>query len=118
MGYNANKSIWTQQKDEQLHAAIQTTNEFDKYAVAVKRKKSQVVGHFLLGKSGKLAETTFYVLKTNENKDCIAVIFGTPASQGDGKGMKIPCTMQFTAEEQIIKTLKNQLETLLQIGNI
>ena len=55
----------------------------------------------------------FYVLKTNENKDCIAVIFGTPASQGDGKGMKIPCTMQFTAEEQIIKTLKNQLETLL-----
>ena len=99
-----------QQKDEQWHAAIQTTNELDEYAVAV---KSQVVGYFLLGKSGKLVKTMFYVLKTSENKDCIALICGTPASQGYGKGMKIPCTMQFTGEKQIIKTLKNQLETLL-----
>ena len=31
--------------------------------------------------------------------------------------MKIPCTFQFTAEEIFIKISKDELETLLKIGN-
>ena len=42
---------------------MQPTNALDKYAVAVKRKRSQVVSHFPLGKSGKFVRTVFYFLK-------------------------------------------------------
>ena len=71
---------------------MQPTNALDKYAIAVKRKRSQVVSHFPLGKSGKFVRTVFYFLKASKNNDCIALVFGKPVNQGDGKGMKVPCT--------------------------
>ena len=113
MGHHAYKSICTPVKDEQLHSAIQPKNVLDKYAVAVKRKESQVVDHLSWKKSRKLGKTVFYFLKASEVNDCIAVVYGKPDNQGDGKGLKVSCTLQFTAEEKFIKILKDQLETSL-----
>ena len=112
MGYHVYKSIWIPTKDEHLHAVRQVANELDKYAFAVQIKESKVVGHLPLGKPGKFAKTIFYYLKTSENNVCVAVVIGKPVNQGDGKGMKVPCSLQFTAEEKCIKVLKGTLETL------
>ena len=119
MGLHAYKSIWAPEKDEQLHAAMQPTNALNKYVVTVKKKEFETVtfrwkvGHIPLGKSGGFAKRVSYFLKANENSDCIAVVCGKPVNQSDGKGMKVLCTLQFTAEEKFIKMLKDQLETLL-----
>ena len=60
-----------QQKMNHLHADLQATNELGKYAVAVQTEVSKVVGHVPLGKSTKFTKTTFYCLKTSENKVCV-----------------------------------------------
>ena len=91
MGYHAYKSILTPAKDKGLNAAMQTINALDKYAVTIKRKESQVVGHLLLGKSGKFAKTLFYFLKASQNDDCIAVVCETPVNQSDRISMRVPC---------------------------
>ena len=92
---------------------MQATNELDKYAVAVQTEISKVVGHFPLGNSGKFAETIFCYLKRSENNVCVVVVTGKSVNQGDGKGMKVPCLLQFTAEEKYTKVLKDTLETLI-----
>ena len=82
-----------------------------KYVVAVKREESQVVGHLM--EVWKFAKAVIYFLKASENNDCVAVVCGRPINQGDVKGMKVICTLQFTGEEKFIKILKDQLEKLL-----
>ena len=72
-----------------------------------------MVGHLPLGRSSKLAKTILYYLKTSENNVCVVVVTGKPVNQGDGKGMKVPCSLQCTAEEKYIKVLKDTLETLI-----
>ena len=104
MRYHVYKSIWTPSKDEQLHAAMQPTKRISKYAVTVKRKEFEVVGHLPLRKSGKFTKIVFYFLKSYKNNDCIAVVRRKPVKQSEGN---------FTAEEKFIKILKDQLETLL-----
>ena len=44
---------------------MEPTNKLDKYAVAVKGKDGDVIGHLPLGKSGVFAKTVFYFLKSN-----------------------------------------------------
>ena len=68
---------------------MQCTNALDKYAIAVKIEASQVVGHLLLGKSAK----NLNFLKASENNYCIVVVCGKRLNQGDGKDMKVPCTL-------------------------
>ena len=68
-----------------------------------KRKESQVIGLLPLGKSGKFAKTVIYFFKASGNNDSVAVVCAKQVNQGDGKGMKVPCTLQLTAEEKFIK---------------
>ena len=74
------------------------------------RGKSQIIGHCPFGKSGKFAKTVFYFFKASENNVCIAVVCGKPVNHGDGKAMKLPCTLQFTAEEKFINAKATSLE--------
>ena len=112
-GYHVYKSIWIPTKDEHLHAAMQATNELDKYAVAVPTEDSKVIGHLSLGKPGKFPKTISYYLKTTENNVCVVVVTGNPVNQGGGKRMKVPCSLQFTAEQKYINVLKDTLEALI-----
>ena len=82
---------------------MQATNKLDKYAVAVQTNDSKVVGNLSLGKSDIFAETIFYYFKASENNVCVVVVTGKPVTQGDGKGMKVPCWLQLTAEENTSK---------------
>ena len=112
-GYHVYKSIWITTKDEHLHAVMQATNELDKYAVAVQKEDSKVGGHLPLVKSGKFAKTIFYYLEISESNVCVVVVTRKPVNQGDGNWMKLPCSLQFTAEEKYIKVLKDTLEILI-----
>ena len=66
-----------------------------------------MVGHLSLCKSGTFAKTIFYYLKTSEKNVCVTAVTGKPVNEGDGKGMKVPCSLQFTAEEKYIKVLND-----------
>ena len=46
------------------------TNKLDKYAVAVKGKDGDVIGHLPLVKSVKFSKTVFYCLKSDKNHHC------------------------------------------------
>ena len=92
---------------------MQPANVLGKYAVGVKRKKSQVVDHLLLGKFKKLTKTVFYFLKASETNDCIVVVCGKPVKKSDGKGLKVPCTLRFTAEGRFIRNIKGPIKDTL-----
>ena len=72
-----------------------------------------MIGHLSLGKSGKFSKTISYYLKTIENNVYVVVVAGNPVNQGGGKGMKVPCSLQFTVEQKYINVLKETLETLI-----
>ena len=63
MGHHLYKSTWIPAKAEHLHALMPATNELEKYGVVVQTDDSKVVGHFSLGKSGKLGKVIFHCLK-------------------------------------------------------
>ena len=46
---------------------MEPTNKLEKYAVPVKGKDEDIIGHLPLGKSGKFAKTVFYFLKSDKN---------------------------------------------------
>ena len=87
---------------------MESTNLMDKYAVAVKRSDESIVGHLLLGKSGKFAKTIFYFLKANEKDSCVINILGKAINAGDGLGMKVPCRLlkEGKALYAIVNTVK------------
>ena len=65
MGYHVYKKNWTSSIGDELQGFMEPTNKLDKYAVAVKGKDGDVIGHLPLGKSGVFAKTVFYFLKSN-----------------------------------------------------
>ena len=69
-GYHVYKNNWTPSIGDELQGFMEPTNKLDKYAVTVKEKDGVVIGHLPLGKSGKLAKTVFYFLKSNKNHYC------------------------------------------------
>ena len=66
-----------------------------------------------LGKSGKFAKTIFYFLKANQLNSCNVIVRGKAVNEGDGKGMKVPCRLLFSAEERFINVLQKQLYQML-----
>ena len=73
-----------------------------------------MVGQLPLGKSDKFTKTTFYYLKVSENNVCVVVVTRKLVNLEDGEEIKVPCSLQFTAEEKSIKVIKDTLETLLK----
>ena len=91
MGYHVYKKNWTPSIGDELQGFMEPTNKLDKYAVAVKGKDGDVIGHLPLGKSGKFAKTVFYFLKSGKNIHCKITLTEKATNAGDGLRMKVPC---------------------------
>ena len=91
-----------------LTTVLEPTNIEDKFAVAV-FKGDRLVGHLPLERTGKFAKTIFHFLRANISNKCSVEVTGKAINQGDGKGMKVPCKLYFSANENFIKILKEKL---------
>ena len=67
-----------------------------------------------LGKSGKVAKTIFYFLKVDKHNSSKVIVHGAAVYQGDGKGIKVPCRLSFTAEDRFINVMRKRLYNFLQ----
>ena len=94
-GYHEYKNIWTPKIGETLSTEREPGNLVDKYAVCVK-KNNEIVGHLQLGKDAKFAKTVFYFLRADEYGSCDVLIKRKPVNLGDGDGMQVPCSLNFT----------------------
>ena len=97
---------------DELQGFMEPTNKLDKYAVVVKGKDGDVIGHLPLGMSGKFAKTVFYFLKSDKNHHCKITVTGKATNAGDGLGMKVTCQLFFLAEEKFIIILQEKLSKL------
>ena len=113
MGYHVYKKNWTPSIGDELQGFMEPTNKLDKYAVAVKGKDGDVIGHLPLGKSGKFAKTVFYFLKSNKNHHCKITVTGKATDAGDGLGMKVPCQLFFLTKEKFMIFFQEKLSKLL-----
>ena len=113
MGYQVYKKNWTPSIGDEIQGFMEPTNKLDKYAVAVKGKDGNVIGHLPLGKSGKFAKTIFCFLKSDKNHHCKITVTGKAANAGGGLGMKAPCQLFFLVEEKFVIFLQEKLRKLL-----
>ena len=67
MGYHVYIKNWTSSIGNEVLGFMEPTNKLEKYAVPVKGKDEDIIGHLPLGKSGKFAKTVFYFLKSDKN---------------------------------------------------
>ena len=67
MGYHVHMKNWTSSIGNEVLGFMEPTNKLEKYAVPVKGKDEDIIGHLPLGKSGKFAKTVFYFLKSDKN---------------------------------------------------
>lgn len=111
MGYHAYRIKWTPFDGEVLNCRMEPNNHKDKYAVAV-HKEEAVVGHLMLGISGKFAKTIFYFLRADNIHTCTATVTGKPINQGDGMGMKVPCKLIFNGRKEFIDKLEQVIKKL------
>ena len=91
-----------------LTTVLEPTNIEDKFADAV-FKGDRLVGHLPLERTGKFAKTVFHFLRANISNKCSVEVTGKAINQGDGKGMKVPCKLYFSTNENFIKILKEKL---------
>ena len=98
MGYHVYKKNWTPSIVDELQGFMEPTNKLDKYAVAIKGKEGDVIGHLPLGKSGKFAKTVFYFLKSDNNHHCRITVTGKATDPGGRLGMKVACQLSFLAK--------------------
>lgn len=82
------------------------SNIVDKFAISVKRD-GEVGGHLMNGKSGRLAKTIFYFLRTVKKNTCTVVVTGKTVNRGDGESMQVsvPCTLHFKEQQNFINIL-------------
>lgn len=115
MGHHVYKKIWTPSVGEELDTAMEPDNVKDKYAVAVYQKgKRVIIGHLPLGQAGKFAKTIFYFLKACKDNRCKIIVTAKKAvNKNDELGMKVPCRLEFSAEEKYMIILKERLPKLL-----
>ena len=75
-----------------------------------------IIGYLPKEKTGRFAKifkfSTFYKPLTNT---CSLEIIGEAISQGDGKRMKAPYKLYFSAEDSFINILKQQLPKTIDI---
>ena len=113
MGYHVYMKNWTSSIGNEVLGFMEPTNKLEKYAVPVKGKDEDIIGHLPLGKSGKFAKTVFYFLKSDKNHHCKVNVTGKGTNAVDGLGMKVPCQLFLLAEEKFIITLQEKLSKLL-----
>ena len=99
MGYHVYKKNWTPSIGDELQGFMEPTNKLDKYAVAVRGKDGDVIGHLPLAKS--------------DNHNCKITVTGKATNAGDGLGMKVSCQLFFLVEEKFIIILQEKLSKLL-----
>ena len=56
-------------KGDILKTCLEPENAIDKFAVAVEKER-QIVGHISIGKSGRFAKTTSYLILANQRNAC------------------------------------------------
>ena len=112
MGYHVYTARWTPVKSEMLKVVVAPKNREDKFAVAI-MKNDCLVRHLPKEKTGKFAKVIFYFLQACDLNTCSVEITGKAINQGDGKGMKVPCKLYFSAEDSFIHILKQQLPKTL-----
>ena len=59
MGYHVYKKNWTPSIGDELLGFMKPANKLDKYAVTVKDKDEDVIGHLPQRSSGRVAKTVF-----------------------------------------------------------
>ena len=113
MGYHVYNKNRTPAIGDELLGFMEPTNRPDEYAVAVKGKDGDIIGHLPLGKSGKFAKTIFYFLKSDKSHHCKITVIGKATNAGGGLGMKVPCQLLFLAKEKFIVIIQEKLSKLL-----
>ena len=68
------------------------------------------MGHLQLGKDEKFAKTVFYFLRADEYGSCDVLIKGKSVNLGDGDGMQVPCSSNFTGRKKFIDILEKALK--------
>ena len=104
-GYHEYENIWISKIGETLSTEREPGNLVDKYAVCVKRN-NEIVGHLQFGKDGKFAKTVLYFFRADEYGSCDVLIKGKPVNLGDGDGMQVPCSLNFTGRKKFIDILE------------
>ena len=99
-------------KSEILKAVVEPKNKEGKFAVAIMKNGCLVV-HLPNKKLKKFAKIIFYLLQACDLNTCSVEMAGKAINQGDGKGMKVPCKLHFSAEDSFIHILKQQLPKTL-----
>ena len=56
--------------------------------------------HLMNGKKEKFAKTVFFFLRTDEINSATMQITGKAVNKGKGIGIKVPCSITFTAVNQ------------------
>ena len=79
--------------------------QLTKYAACVK-KDDQIVGYNESWRSGRLAKTIFYSLRSDALISCICKVTGKAVNLGDGLGQKVPCNLFISGGDQWIKKLQ------------
>ena len=111
-GYHVYMNEWTPEIGEILKTCLEPKNVVDRFAVAVE-KEGQIVGHLNKENSGRFAKTIFYFVRANHGNACQVEVRRKRVNIGDGQGVQVPFTLQFSGEEKYIKILKNSLPCLL-----
>ena len=113
MGYYAYKKNWTPFIGDESQGFMELTNKLDKYAVAVKGKDGDVIGHLSLRKSAKFAKIVFYFLKSDKNHHCKITLTRKVTNAGGTLEVKVPSQLFFLAEENFTIILQEKLSKLL-----
>ena len=109
MGYHEYQKKWTAAIGEVLEAKVEPTNDIDKYAMAV-CKKRDIVGNLPKGKTGKFSKMRLHFLKSEILCICKVKVTGKGANFGDDKVLRIPCFLQFSGPNE--NTVKSRIQAL------
>lgn len=102
-GYHVYKDTWTAELGEELYCEIEQNNEYDKYAVSVK-KNDEIVGHIPLENS----KVSHFFLKRGGTICCVV----TGKRENNGCGLQIPAEYTYTGSKKDTEMLKKLLKTL------
>ena len=100
MGYHVYKKNWTSFIGYEFQDFMGLTNKLDKYAVAVKGKDGDVIGHLPLVKSVKFSKTVFYCLKSDKNHHCKITVTWKATNAVGALGMKVLCELFFLSRKK------------------
>ena len=89
-----------------MEVQCEQENPLDKNAVCLKNSNGTIVGHLKKGKSGRFTKTIFYYLRSHPQANCTAKVTGKRFNLGDGEGLQVLCSLQFTGERKFISVSK------------